>query len=164
MEIQIPQILFQILNFAIILAVLTKFLYKPILKTINERSQKIRDGLEAAEKNIKLQTAAQVDKDKILAAAKKEAAQIKKQAQSEAETLVSQAQSEAQQQAKKAMAKQKQAFTAHMNEETKTLEKKMALLVSQATKAVLQETLGSAKIQQQVIDKQIKNLSAAHLS
>lgn len=48
--IQLSSLLTQIVNFTIMLIVLTKFLYKPILKALKDRKQKIADGLKYAEK------------------------------------------------------------------------------------------------------------------
>ena len=41
---------FQALNFVILAVVLTAILYKPLLKIMNDRAQKIKEGLENAEK------------------------------------------------------------------------------------------------------------------
>lgn len=164
MDIQLSQIVFQIINFGIVVGALSFFVYKPILKTIDERADKIKDGLEAAEKNIKLQSDAEVEKDQIISEAKKEATKIKNAAKSEAEAILSEAQSKAQKESKAYMAKQKDAFAAQMVADGKTLEKKVATLVASATEAVLKDTVGSIKVQQSVIDKQIKDLSAKMLT
>lgn len=44
------QLLTQIFNFVVMLLLLTKFLYKPILRVLSERRKKIQEGLEYAEK------------------------------------------------------------------------------------------------------------------
>lgn len=43
-------LLTQLINFVILAVILTKFLYKPILKLIDERRKKIEEGLTLAEK------------------------------------------------------------------------------------------------------------------
>lgn len=49
----------QLINFAILLAVLYKFLYKPVLKLLHDRSTKIETGLKNAEAvEVKLKEAA----------------------------------------------------------------------------------------------------------
>ena len=45
----LPQLIAQIVNFAILLIILRLTLYKPILKMLDERKQKIAEGLNAAE-------------------------------------------------------------------------------------------------------------------
>ncbi|HOZ03141.1 MAG TPA: ATP synthase F0 subunit B [Candidatus Woesebacteria bacterium] len=48
MEIQPLQIIFQIINFSVILGLLSYLLYKPILKVFEERSKRIEEGQKAA--------------------------------------------------------------------------------------------------------------------
>ena len=64
MDIQITQILFQAINFSVVLGALTFLLYKPVLKMFDERSQKIAEGQKAAEAAIQ-------DKEKLEEARKK---------------------------------------------------------------------------------------------
>jgi F-type H+-transporting ATPase subunit b len=71
-------------NFAVLLAALTYFLYKPLMKLIDERREKIAEGVRMAE------TAATR-----LAEAKAEGDQLKGEAAREAETLVATARSRA---------------------------------------------------------------------
>jgi F-type H+-transporting ATPase subunit b len=47
--INLPMIIAQIVNFTILLVVLRLVLYKPVLKMLDERKQKIAEGLNAAE-------------------------------------------------------------------------------------------------------------------
>jgi len=50
LEIQPTTIAFQALNFLILVVILHKILYKPILKLLKEREKRIQDGVENAEK------------------------------------------------------------------------------------------------------------------
>lgn len=52
MEILLPQIIYQIINFSVIFALLTYLLYKPMLKIFKERSERIEEGQKAALKAI----------------------------------------------------------------------------------------------------------------
>lgn len=49
MDIQFPQILFQAINFLIVMGSLSYLMYKPILKIFEERSQRIAEGQKAAQ-------------------------------------------------------------------------------------------------------------------
>lgn len=49
MDIQLPQIIFQIINFSVVMGALTYLLYKPIQKIMDERAGKIKEGQEAAQ-------------------------------------------------------------------------------------------------------------------
>ena len=52
MDIQLPQILFQIINFGVVMGALTFLLYKPIQKIMDERATKILEGQKAAEEAV----------------------------------------------------------------------------------------------------------------
>jgi len=52
MEILLPQIIYQIVNFLVIFILLTYLLYKPILKIFKERTERIEEGQKAALKAI----------------------------------------------------------------------------------------------------------------
>ncbi len=47
--IDLKEFIFYLINFAILVGVLAKFLYKPFLNILDERRQKIRDALDSAE-------------------------------------------------------------------------------------------------------------------
>lgn len=48
--INLPFLIAQIVNFLILLALLSRFAYKPVLKMLDERAAKIQESLEASEK------------------------------------------------------------------------------------------------------------------
>ena len=75
-HIDIKLILAQMVNFTIVLLVLYKFAYKPILKILNDRTEKIDKGLKDAE-NAARKMEEMTEKEKeILGEAKKEAQKI----------------------------------------------------------------------------------------
>ena len=57
----IPLLIVQTLNFFVILLVLRLFLYKPILGMLDQRAQRIREGLDAADKSKEQAVAAEQD-------------------------------------------------------------------------------------------------------
>lgn len=70
----------QIVNFAVLLFLLNKFLYKPILKLFKDRSLKIEEGMKTAE-DLKRQAAESEQKHQVyLEEARKEAHRIVEQA------------------------------------------------------------------------------------
>jgi len=81
MEINIWQVLFQVINFGVILFVLNKILYKPVLKLLDDRAKKINEGQAMAEKNLK--EAAELDKVR-----KTELAKVRKEASAIISNLV----------------------------------------------------------------------------
>jgi len=82
--INLPMLLAQAVNFAVLLIVLTVFVYKPMIKMFEERRKKIELGIKGAElAEAKLAEAEQTKKDK-LTEADKEAVKIIGLAQSQA--------------------------------------------------------------------------------
>ncbi|MCH8949204.1 MAG: hypothetical protein IIB87_02370, partial [Chloroflexi bacterium] len=47
----IPVLVAQLVNFFLLLVLLRLFLYKPILKMLDKRAQRIREGVEAADES-----------------------------------------------------------------------------------------------------------------
>jgi F-type H+-transporting ATPase subunit b len=66
----------QIINFLILAFVFKKFLYKPVLKLLNDRSKKIAQGLEDAQEARLALEKAEAQKDEIIRAATLEAEKI----------------------------------------------------------------------------------------
>lgn len=84
MEINIWQVLFQVVNFGVVLWLLTKFLYKPVLKLLDDRAKKINEGMALAEKNTKSMEEIEKLKKSELGKARKEAMAITRTAELEA--------------------------------------------------------------------------------
>lgn len=92
-------IVIQIVNFGLLLAVLTYFLYKPVLKVLADREAKIKQGIEDAEHAATAKAEAEQEKQVVLTDAHKEAGNVVERATSSADekaaTIVSQAQGKA---------------------------------------------------------------------
>jgi len=157
MNIDPVAILFQIINFSILMYLMKRFVYKPVLKILDERASRIKEGLEAAEKNVKMAEKMEADRDKALSAAKKQANAIVADAKKQADEIVKKAQAKAKLQAKKAMETERSAFEAMMAREEKSRAASLASSVVLASKALLEEAMES-KQASALIDKQIKKL------
>ncbi len=146
MEIQLTQILLQALNFGILFFVLAKLLFKPILKILDNRSDKITEGLAAAEKSLK--EAAKLEEKKAVEMAKvqQKAAELisaaKKEAKESGAALIEQAKAEA----AKAADKQHAIFMAQLKDEETALKARVADLVVVTTRQLLRDSLGSKEL------------------
>lgn len=116
--IQVPLLIAQAVNFAVLLVGLTYLLYKPVMKTLDERQQKVAQGvIDADQAALKLATAgseaqtlvkaAETDAESIVASARDaatlEKARIMKEAETRAAALASDAEARAQETASKAL-------------------------------------------------------------
>lgn len=78
-------LLVQAVNFGLLLSVLTYFLYKPVLRIIDERQRKIAEGVKTAEEAARQLADAKVEGDGIVGTAAKEAEQLVASARSRAD-------------------------------------------------------------------------------
>lgn len=83
--IDLKLLLAQIVNFAILLFILTKLIYKPLLKVLDDRKKMIAKSVDDSKKIEDRLVAIEADKDKVLANAGKEAMVIVEKAKKEAE-------------------------------------------------------------------------------
>lgn len=123
MDIQVPQILFQILNFSVVLGALTYLLYKPVQKVLDERAERVAESLREAE------VVAQ-EKEKLVALK----AKTKREAEKEAASIL--------EEAKKLAAKRKQELTA---EAKASLQKEMEKAMARWAEEKHQLTVGAKK-------------------
>ncbi|HUS82563.1 MAG TPA: F0F1 ATP synthase subunit B [Dehalococcoidia bacterium] len=94
--INLPGLLAQLIGFAILLVIMRMVAYKPILGMMDQRSQRIREGLEAAEKMKEQATQADVTVQKRLEEARQEGQGLIGQAQQIANRLQEEARQQAQ--------------------------------------------------------------------
>lgn len=157
MEINVQQLILQIVNFSIIFFLLSKFIYKPILKILDERAKKVADGLKAAEKSIQEQVLMEETKQKELVKTQKEVAKILEEANKKASVLSKSIVAEARTEAQKVVKNEETQLRARLEKEESRLKGEIANLVTNTTKTVLKSNL-SAKHQKEIIKSQISDL------
>ena len=158
MSIQWYQLLFQIINFGILVFLLNRFLYKPIVKIIQQRQKKIEDSIKAAESTLKEKAKLEEIKKKAIETAEKEAVKIveaaKKQAGVAGKKMIDSAKVQAEAEVDKKFA----SMTEKLAEQEKSISSKITALVVKATSKVLKGSL-TAKEQKMIIDQEIKKLN-----
>ncbi|RLC78424.1 MAG: ATP synthase F0 subunit B [Chloroflexi bacterium] len=96
----------QVVNFLLLLFILYKFLYNPILNTLKARQERIQKGLEEAEKAQQKVAEAQAEAERILEEAKQRSqeilAQVTQQGEKMREEILAQAREEARRMIEKA--------------------------------------------------------------
>ncbi|MPZ48510.1 MAG: F0F1 ATP synthase subunit B [Dehalococcoidia bacterium] len=96
--INLPVLLGQILSFTFLLIVLRLLVYKPVLKMLDERRERIRSGLAAAEQGLEREAEARTEAQAQLDTARREGQAIVQQAQQVATRIQEEARVQAQQQ------------------------------------------------------------------
>jgi F-type H+-transporting ATPase subunit b len=91
----------QVVNFIVLVAILWLILYKPVLKMLRERKERIAEGLNNARKAEEALASAESDKQKLLDEARAEAQRILTETRARADELAAQIKSEAQAEAQR---------------------------------------------------------------
>jgi F-type H+-transporting ATPase subunit b len=137
--IDVKLIIIQIINFVVLAGLLTYFLYKPVLKILNEREEKIKKGIADAEAAAVAKASAVEEKQAVLSEAQKEAQEIDKRAQAFAKEKEAQIVGEAQIKASEVI-KDAEAKSALLKEQAlKESEAEIAKLAILAAEKVLRE-------------------------
>jgi len=157
MDIQISQIIFQIINFSVVVGALTFLLYKPVLKIFDERARRIEEGQKAAEKAIETQEQIEEMKAKAQKEIQKERAQIIEEAQAEAKKRKTAAIAEAKKEAQAEVEKLKTGWQEEKEQLIKNTRNEMTEAVIKATQVVIGSALDT-KEQKKLIDSELNTL------
>lgn len=157
MEINFFQIIFQIINFTILLFLLKKYLYKPILNILEQRAKKIHEGLEAAEKSIEEREKLEKQKKRVLVEAEKNATKILEGARLQAKKLEKQLVEKAERESEKRLAKADSLAKSKLSDMQEELQRKFSEAVVNTTETLLKDSI-DVKNQRVIIRNQIQDL------
>lgn len=155
--IDLKTLLIQAVNFFILLFLLWKFAYKPILKMLNERTEKIDQSLKMAQEN---QKKAEQLENQIKEATEKNRQQAKAmldESRQVAETIKKKIKEEAHQEADQLMKMAETRLKQQKEELKEELRRDMAKLVMAATEKLLPKTL-DGKSQKELLRESIKEV------
>jgi len=139
-------IFWQLLSFGIVVFILGKFAWKPILQSLHDRESSIEDALQAAE-NAKAEMAKlQADNEKIVAEAQKQKDELLAEARQMKDQLIAEAKKQATEEADKLIASARIAIENEKATAVNEIKSKLAeLSVSVAEKILSQELTDSGK-------------------
>lgn len=157
MEIHWYQLLFQIINFAVLVFILKKFLYKPIITIIDQRNKKIQDSIKAAEKTLEEKEKIEQIKKKAIEAAEKEAIRIVELAKKTADKAGKQMIENAKNEAEEEVDKKFQLLTDKLADQERKITARITDMVVKTTSRVLKDSL-TVQEQRKIIDQEIKKL------
>ena len=150
--INLPTLLAQIINFAILLGLMYLVAYKPIMRMFDERSRKIRESMEQTE-FIKEQAAqAEEEAEKRIEAASKEGPEVIVRAVRTGEEIGREAQQEARQEAESLIVRARMEIQRERDDAIDELRKEFADLTILAASKVIDRSLDK-EAHRQLIDK-----------
>jgi F-type H+-transporting ATPase subunit b len=147
----------QIINFLILLAILYRFLYKPILRLMQERENRIKESLKNAEETEKKLASTTQEYEKKMIEARRQAQSIMEATNKEAATLKAILLAQAQKDADQIITEGKARLNLEKEEIMREAKSDLALLVVEAARSVL------GKVVNKDIDQQIIAETAKHL-
>lgn len=160
MEIQLNQIIFQIINFSVVVGALAYLLYKPIIKILEERADKIASGQKAAEKNLNEQENIEKLKKQAVQEGQKEANKIISEAKETATKQANKIKADAKKEAEAAIAKLKEDFQDEKKSQLKMMKKEFNSAVIAVSEKVISQSLTEKK-HQELIDKELESIFKA---
>lgn len=145
--------------FIILLYILTKFAWKPILSAIKSREQKIEESLKEAEKaRLQIQQL-KADNEKLLQQARLEADNIIKEAREIKDKIIAQAKEEAQKEAQKILRNARDTIEAQKIAAISEIKQQVASLSIEIAAKILKKELSNPDAQKQLATKMLEEVS-----
>ncbi len=156
--INLPLLIAFVINFLILFGLLSIFLYKPVMKKLDERQAIIKESMDQAEQ-IKQQTARTEEDIKArLETARKEGQQIVAQAEQISERIKNEAKDAARKEAESLLAKAQVEIQQQREKDLAELRDQFADIAIMAAEKVIKETLDKEK-HHKIIDDVLKESS-----
>jgi F-type H+-transporting ATPase subunit b len=156
-EFSLGLFVWQSLAFVILLFLLKKYAWKPILDAVNEREQGIRSALESAEKAKRDLENLQSDNEKLLKEAHIERDAMLKEARDMKNKMIEEAKEEARTEASKLMQQAQQAIITEKQTAIADLKSQVALLSIDIAQKVLQAELSNDNKQELYVESLLKD-------
>lgn len=150
-------VFWSLITFFILLVVLRKFAWKPILGAVDERENGIKNALEAADKARMEMENLKADNERILNEARAEREAMLKDAREMKNKLVSDAKEEAQEQATKMITQAKEAIENEKRSAMAELKNHVASLSIEIAEKVVREELSNKGRQLELVESMLSD-------
>ena len=157
-EFSIGLFFWQTIIFVILIFLLKKFAWSPILKAVNDREQGIKDALDSAEAAKKEMQSLQADNEKIMKEARAERDSLLKEARDLKNSMISQAKDEAKSEAQKIIESANEANLNEKNAAVSDIKKQVASLSIEIAEKLLKEKLSDDNKQMKIVEDLIKDV------
>jgi F-type H+-transporting ATPase subunit b len=155
--IDLPLFIFQLINFAIVVAILWFLILKPLTKTLAERQKIVDKSLADAQAAAAKLNTAEEEKKAMLIKTRAEAEEIMARAEKQGELARTQAETKAKEQAEKILAEAKKVILEEKNKMLVDLKNQTVDLVTAVAEKILAEKMTEAK-DKKMIEEQLKKI------
>lgn len=147
-----------IVSFSILLFVLIKFAWKPILKALNDREKSITKSLLSAQKAKDEMAKIEFGNEKITQLAKMERESLIKEAKELKNNIIEEARENAKLEAKKILEEARQSVEHEKNKVINEIKNQVATLSVDIAEKILKQRLGDEAKQKTLIDELVKDI------
>ncbi len=149
----------QIVNFLVLLFILQKLLYKPILKVLEERKRRIEESLLNAEKIQKELEETEIKREKVINEAIDEGKKIIAEATASANQIVADSHAKAKEDMDNMMAEGARMIAGERDKMTTEVKTEVASMIELSLEKVLGKAL-DAKSHQRLVDEAVKTIKS----
>ena len=146
------------ITFGVVLFVLKKFAWKPILNALKERDQSIESALQSAELAREEMTQLKADNQKIMIEAKKERDELLMEARNLKDKIITEAKEKAAAEANKILETARQNFRSEKEAAINEIKNQVAVLSVEVAEKILKQKLSEYKEQKELIENMMKDL------
>ena len=157
LSVSLGTVIWTSIAFLIVVFILAKFAWKPILHSIKEREDSIQEALEYAEKAKEMMRELKEDNEKLLQQARLERDELLKSARDTKDKIISDSKEKASEEGEKIIKSAKEAINAEKAAAMAELKNHVAALSIEIAEKILRQELSKDAKQQELIDDAIKN-------
>jgi F-type H+-transporting ATPase subunit b len=139
--IELSKLIVQIIAFLVFLFLLWRYASKPIVKILDERQERVREGMEAASRMQSQLEATAARNEEVLAEARRDAQAILAQSRESGENLIARAREEASRQSDEYMARAQATLRAETEQARQELRREVADLAVMAASRIVRKEL-----------------------
>lgn len=155
---EIGLIVWQTVVFVILVFLLAKFAWRPILGLIKERESSINDALDSAEKARLEMKNLQASNEKLIKKAREERDEMLKEARTIKEKMISEASTEAEEKASKILANAQETIIAEKQAALAEIKAQVANLSIEIAEKVVKKELDSKEDQMKLVDSMLDDV------
>ena len=154
----IGTIFWMLLMFIIVMLILKKFAWKPILNALRNREQSIEESLRSADKAKKEMEKLKADNAKIIAEARKERDKMLKETKNTSEKILEAAKNKASEESKRIIQSARDQLENEKDAAIADIRKQVAELSVDIAEKILKEKLKDDNAQQELMEKLLKDI------
>ncbi|HOS83722.1 MAG TPA: F0F1 ATP synthase subunit B [Bacteroidales bacterium] len=147
------------ITFVLLMFLLGKFAWKPIIGAVNARNKSIEDALKLAETTKEEMKQLQADNEKIIAEARRERDALLKEAREMKDQLITQAKKEASDESQKILQAAKQAIENEKKNAIQELKTQVAEISIEIAEKILAKELENKKASEEIITNSLDKLT-----